>query len=264
MKNLAKLKVILLAFIIVFTSSVVAEDKILPLPKPSIDQDIKIKTAKKKEIYPEKKPDQKKVDKKIDTSLETNEGVDVAKEESVIYPKKKPLLVKKKIDKAATKSEILSKRDFKIAKTTFEFVDKKKWQSALKTSQKAKDKTLYNLIKYLYLKQPSNTASFYDYVSFINSNPNYPRINRLRYLAEHKINLNVSSPKSIIKWFGEEEPLSDFGKIKLGEIYIIQGDIEKGSKLLKEGWIKAKLSKSNLKYLRKKYKKIITVEDNIK
>ena len=264
MKNLVKLKVILLVFIIVFTSSVVAADKILPLPKPSVDQDIKIKTAKKKEIYPEKKPTQKKVDKKIDTSLETNEGVEMPKEETVIYPKKKPLLVKKKIDKAVAKSEILSKRDFKIAKTALEFVDKRKWQSALKTSKKAKDKTLYNLIKYLYLKQPSNAASFYDYVSFINSNPNYPRINRLKYLAEHKINLNTSSPKSIIKWFDGQEPLSDFGKIKLGEIYIIQGDTEKGSKLIKEGWIKAKLSKSNLRYLRKKYKNIITVEDNIK
>ena len=135
MKNLVKLKVILLVFIIVFTSSVVAADKILPLPKPSVDQDIKIKTAKKKEIYPEKKPTQKKVDKKIDTSLETNEGVEMPKEETVIYPKKKPLLVKKKIDKAVAKSEILSKRDFKIAKTALEFVDKRKWQSALKTSK---------------------------------------------------------------------------------------------------------------------------------
>ena len=44
----------------------------------------------------------------------------------------------------------------------------------------------------------------------------------------------------------------------------MQGNFEKGSKLIKEGWIKAKLSKSDLRYLRKKYKKIITVEDNIK
>ena len=45
---------------------------------------------------------------------------------------------------------------------------------------------------------------------------------------------------------------------------ILQGNKEKGSKLIKEGWIKAKLSKSDLSYLRKKYKKVITVSDNIK
>ena len=264
MKNLVKLKVILLAFIIVFVTNSIRADEILPLPKPLIEEDIKIKTAKKKEIYPKKKPIEKKEEKKIDTSLEIVESADSSKEQTVIYPEKKPLIVKKKIDKAVSTSEVLSKRDFKIAKSAFEFVDKKKWQSALKTSKKAKDKTLYNLINYLYLKKSSNAASFYDYLSFINSNPEYPRINRLKYLAEHKINLRTSSPQSIIKWFNGKEPLSDFGKIKLGEIYILQGNLEKGSKLIKEGWIKARLSKSDLRYLRKKYKKIITVEDNIK
>ncbi len=44
----------------------------------------------------------------------------------------------------------------------------------------------------------------------------------------------------------------------------MKGDLEKGSKLIKEGWVKAKLSKTDLKYLRNKYKKIITVSDNIK
>ncbi len=110
----------------------------------------------------------------------------------------------------------------------------------------------------------SNSASFHDYESFINMNPNYPRINRLRYLAEHKINLKTNSPMSIMKWFKGEDPLSSFGKIKLGEIYLLQGNAEKASELIKDGWIKAKLSKKNLKYLRKKHKKIITVKDNIK
>ena len=264
MKILVKLKVFLLVFIIVFTTNSAIADKILPQSKPSIDEDIKIKTAKKKEIYPKKKPVEKKEKQKIDDNLEVVESPEIVSEQVFIYPEKKPLIVKRKVDKAFAKSEILSKRDFKIAKTAFEFVDKKKWQSALKTSKKAKDKTLYNLINYLYLKKPSNAASFYDYLSFINTNPEYPRINRLKYLAEHKINLKTSSPKSIIKWFDGKDPLSDFGKIKLGEIHIVQGKYEEGSRLIKEGWIKARLSKSDLRYLRKKYKKIITVKDNIK
>jgi len=114
------------------------------------------------------------------------------------------------------------------------------------------------------LIKPINAASFYDYVSFINQNPNFPRISRLKYLAEHKINLKVNSPISIKKWFAGTMPLSEFGKIKLGEIYLSEGNIEEGSKLIKEGWIKAKLSKSQLRYLRKKYKKIIKIEDNIR
>ena len=45
---------------------------------------------------------------------------------------------------------------------------------------------------------------------------------------------------------------------------MLQGKTEEGKKLIKQGWIEAKLSKGNLKYLRKKYKSIITVEDNVK
>ena len=180
------------------------------------------------------------------------------------YPEKKPSIIKKRVDKTVVKSTILSKKDFKLAKAAFKAIDKRKWQTAIKLSKKAKNKTLFKLIYWLYLKEPINQASFYDYLTFINNNPYYPRINRLKYLAEHKINLKTVPPSIVIKWFNGKEPLSDFGKIKLGEIHILKGNIEKGSKLIKDGWVKAKLSKSDLKYLRKKYKKIITVSDNIK
>ena len=178
--------------------------------------------------------------------------------------KKKPIIVKKKTEIQVAKSEILSKKDFKIAKAAFKAIDKKKWKTALKISKKAKDKSLHKLINYLYLLKTTNSANFYDYSSFIRNNSEFPRINRLRYLAEHKINLKNNTPIAILKWFDNKSPLSSFGKIKLGEIYLLQGNKEKGSDLIKEGWIQARLSKKDLKYLRKKHKEIITVEDNIK
>jgi len=263
MKNFIKHKLFFLTiFMFISTQSITAES-IIPLPKPTVDQEAKKNVAKKKEIYPKKKPQIKK-EVKVDDKQQGAEIIDTDKEEVIIYPEKKPIIVQKKIEKAAIKSEILSKRDFQIAKSAFEFVDKKKWKKAIKLSKKSRNKTLYNLINYLYLKQPNNAASFYEYSLFINRNPDFPRINRLKYLAEHKINLKTNSPTSIIKWFGEKEPLSSFGKIKLGEIFLLQNNYEQASKLIKEGWIEAKLSKSDLRYLRKKYKKIITVEDNIK
>ncbi len=54
MKNLLKLKVILLVFTIIFTSQVIAEDRILPIPKPTPDKETKIKTAKKNKSTPKK------------------------------------------------------------------------------------------------------------------------------------------------------------------------------------------------------------------
>ena len=263
MKYFIKHKVILATFLMFFTTESVAKDKILPPEKPIVNEEIKKITQLKKNIYPQLKPKVKKNENQT-TIKELNE-VDVnAIDQLVIYPKIRPIIVQKKVDDVPKKSEFLSKSDFKLAKQIFGFIDKKKWQTALKLSKKAKTRDLYNLVNYLYLIKPNNNASFYDYVTFISSNPDYPRINRLRYLAEHKINLNTATPVSILKWFEDIEPLSYFGKIKLGEVYLLQGDILKGTNLIKDGWVQAKLSKNELNYLRKKYRKIITVEDNIK
>ena len=259
MRNWIKHKVIFLAILIAFIPISTLADNILPKSKPSVDKEIKEKTAKKKNIYPEEKPQK-------ENNLETPiiEKTEDTSENKFILPKEKPIVVQKKIDKVVKKSSILSKKDFKIAKSAFEDISNNKWKKALKKSQKSKDKTVFKLVNYLYLKKTSNAANFYDYSTFINNNPYYPRINRLRYLAEHKINLKTVSTKTIVKWFNGEKPLSEFGKIKLGELYIQQGDYDAGSKLIKQGWIKAKLSKSQLYHLRKKYKKIITISDNIK
>ena len=50
MKNLLKLKVFILIFSTFCVSLGFAADPILPVPKPSVDQEIKAITAKKKEI----------------------------------------------------------------------------------------------------------------------------------------------------------------------------------------------------------------------
>ena len=85
MKNLFILKVVFLIFSITFTSQSIAADRILPLPKPAPDQETKIKTAKKKEIYPQKKPEVRKEKVEIAESKKIVE----AEEEVIIYPKKK-------------------------------------------------------------------------------------------------------------------------------------------------------------------------------
>jgi soluble lytic murein transglycosylase len=254
MKNLRKLYVVPLLFFVFLVSQVVTAESLLPKSKPVIDQKTKIVTARKKVIYPEKKPQMIKKKTKIAKT----------EDEIIIYPEKKPLVFKKKTVKSTYKSSLVSQKDFKIAKAAFKALEKRKWLTAIKIAKKAKDKTIFKLIYWLYLKEPSNAASFYDYVTFINLNPHYPRISRLKYLAEHKINLNTVPHDFVIKWFNGKDPLSSFGKIKLGEIYIKQKKLEKGSQLIKEGWIKARLSKNDLKYLKRKYKKIITTKEVIK
>ena len=78
---------------------------------------------------------------------------------------------------------------------------KKNWSKALLVSKKAKDKSIHKFIQWNHLLKSGNQATFYDYQQFITNNPNYPRINRLKYLAEHKLSTKKIGPSKIIKWF---------------------------------------------------------------
>ena len=141
---------------------------------------------------------------------------------------------------------------------------KAKWPNALKTAKKAKDKSIYNFIQWRHLLTKGNKASFYDYKTFIDKNENYPRIGRVKYLAEHKLSTDTINSKKIIEWFGSNDPLSGFGRMILGESFILNGNTQKGISLIKEGWITAELSKSELRFYRKKFKKYLNADDYIK
>ncbi len=180
-----------------------------------------------------------------------------------MLPKKKPIIAgTTKKDKIIT-SKFYNKRDFNLAKKAISEMKKLNWVSALKTAKKAKDKSIYNFIQWRHLLSKGNTASFYDYKIFIDANEDYPRIGRIKYLAEHKLSTEKISPKKIIDWFGTSEPLSGYGNMILGESYIIIGNYEKGIQYIKKGWISADLSKNELRFYRKKFKKYLNSQDYI-
>ncbi len=232
---------------------------IIPPQKPSLSSEEIIKKISKNIITPLKKPTKlKKVEKKI--------IIEEKKEKKLSFkiPKKKPIIAGVKTTKNIKISKYYSKKDFGLAKKAISEMQKSKWTSALSISKKAKDKSIYNFIQWRHLLTTGNQASFYDYKVFIDSNPEYPRIDRLRYLAEHKLSTANVSPKKIINWFKTNEPLSGYGKMILGESHLLIGDKSKGTNLIKEGWITAKLSRNDLKFFRKKFKKSLNKNDYIK
>ena len=251
------IKIILVSLLLIENSYSV-ELSIIPLKKPYLDKDLVEKKSPQEVIKPKSKP-QKETKKKEITIIVKKE-----KKINFLIPKNKPLVVKKSSSVAKIKSKYFSQRDFDIAKKSIQYIEKSQWNSALSLSKKAKDKSIYNFIQWKHLLTTGNTSSFYDYMSFIKLNENYPRINRIRYLAEHKLSTKIISPKKIIDWFGPNEPLSGFGKLILGESYIKTGNVKKGSSLIKAGWITADLNRSDMNFFRKKYKKYLDARDYIK
>ena len=181
-----------------------------------------------------------------------------------LYPSKKPLVYSNVSTKTQSKSKILKEKDYTLAKNIFNLIKKSKWNAAIAQTEKVTDKEFKNLVTWLYLKQSGNQATFSDYKNFIDKNSNYPRIGRLRYMAEHKIILENTTPKTVVNWFAGNDPLSGTGEIKLGEAYLEIGEVELGNNLIKSGWVKADLSKRDVRYYRKKFKKILGTSDHLK
>ena len=260
MKKIILFSLVLFSIILHKNNLYSEENIIYPLKKPILKPEVKEKKISINIIKPLKKPIIKKVEKKLKEEKIKEKKVTKL---GIIVPKIKPKVVKKTIKKAAKKSKYYSKKKFSLAKRSIESFEKGKWTQAIKFAKKSKDKSIYNFVQWRHLITRGNKASFYDYQQFIINNPNYPRIGRIKYLSEHKMSTKTISPKKIIEWFENNPPLSGYGEMTLGESLIATGQINKGKNLIKKGWITAELSKSDLRFFRKKYKKYLNKKDYI-
>ncbi len=234
-----------------------AEISIIPLKKPILNEEVKREKISQGILKPKPKPSQKKEEIKIITVKKNK------KEINFLIPKSKPLIVKSEKSVVQKSSKYYSQKDYDIAKKSIQAMEKSQWTTALKNSKNAKDKSIYNFIQWRHLLTTGNQATFYDYMTFIQNNKDYPRISRIKYLAEQKLSTDKISPKKIINWFGVDEPLSGYGMLVLGESFIQTGDSENGIALIKRGWITAELSRASMKSLSKKYRKYLDSKDYI-
>ena len=247
----------LLLSLVIIGNVFAAEISIIPVKKPILNEEVKREKISQGILKPKPKPSQKKEEIEIITVKKNK------KEINFLIPKSKPLIVKNEKSVVQKSSKYYSQKDYDIAKKSIQAMEKSQWTTALKNSKNAKDKSIYNFIQWRHLLTTGNQATFYDYMTFIQNNKHYPRISRIKYLAEQKLSTDKISPKKIINWFGVDEPLSGYGMLVLGESFIQTGDNEKGIALIKRGWITAELSRASMKSLSKKYRKYLDSKDYI-
>ena len=166
-----KIVFFIVLFNLISINSICLSD-IIPLKKPFQS---KQETQKKLLIdilrplpKPIKKTEEKKVEEKITVKKEKKSGL--------ILPKKKPLIAGTEKPATVKISKYYSKKDFSLAKKAISEMKKSNWTGALKTANKAKDKSLYNFIQWRHLLKKGNQASYYDYKLFIDKNDDYPRM----------------------------------------------------------------------------------------
>ena len=247
-------------FFLASIQSAFSNDLLIPQKKPKLSDEVIKKKITTNIIIPQKKPTKEKK-QKIVTKV-TKEKI--TKIKGIIVPKNKPLIVKKQRPRKIKKSKYYTDIDLNYARQAIKFMEKSNWRDAKKTAKKARAKSIYDFIQWRHLLTTGNKATFIEYKQFIERTKKYPRMGRIKYLAEHKISIHKHSPDEIINWFNTHKPLSGFGEIVLGESFIAIGKKYEGLNLIKKGFVTADLGKNDLKYFRKKFKKYLTNEDFIK
>ena len=252
-----KLLTTIILFFLSFQSAF-SNETILPIKKPDLNEK---NTARKiAEIIPLPKPSEKEDEIQKEIKITTTEIF--KKIDGVIIPKNKPLIVKEKLRKIK-KQKFYSDRDLRYAKQAISFMEKSNWKDAKKAASKARAKSIYDFIQWRHLLTTGNRSTFTEYKQFIERVKDYPRIDRVRYLGEHKINSKNHTKNEIIQWFDKYPPLSGFGKMMLGDA-LLSKNKETAINLIKEGFITADLSKNDLIFFRKKFKKYLNSSDYIK
>jgi len=175
--------------------SIKLQNKHLPVKKPSFKNNI----SKEEDATPYLEVETQEKISELKKKLLSKSSKEIIKSKNIfLFPIKKPLNYSKVSTKVESKSKILKEKDYLKAKNIFNLIKKGKWIAALQQTKKVKDTEFKSLVTWLYLKERGNQATFNDYKNFIADNPDYPRIGRLRYMAEHKIIMDNTTPKIII------------------------------------------------------------------
>ena len=265
MQNKKTVLIIISIFFLFTIQSAFSEEIVYPKKKPNLPLEENIKKFGEL-IIPKLKPGTKKEEKLLE---EIPEKIIAKKIDGVIIPKNKPLIVKKQRLTVSKTNEYYSDRDLVYAKQAIEFMEKSNWKDAIKVAKKARASSIYEFIQWRHLLTLGNNAKFSEYKQFIETVQYYPRIDRIKYLAEHKISLENQSPREILAWFEKNPPLSGYGKMMMGESLIKFRKQNEGINLIKEGFVTADLTKNDLRFFSKNYKKylieqpIITSNKNI-
>ena len=250
-----------IVFFLLITVVASSELVLLPKKKPILNEENVVKKTSLTFILPKQKPGTKKEISAV--SEEKKVKIEVTKIDGIIIPKNKPLIVKKERLRKVKKSKYYSDRDLSYAKQAIAFMEKSNWKDAKKVAKKARAKSIYDFIQWRHLITSGNNVTFTEYKQFIEKFNKFPKLDRVKYLAEHKMSSKNQTPNEIIKWFEKHPPMSGFGEMILGESLINTGKTDDGIKLIKKGFIKADLTKNDLIFFRKKFKKYLSSEDYI-
>ena len=136
------------------------------------------------------------------------------------------------------------------------------WNKANNLAAKGSYPSLIKVLTWMRLIDGQPTPAFEDIAAFIDANPDWPAMDRLRRRAEFAMGDAMDSG-SVSRWFAAHPPLSGVGKMRLAEAHRARGDDDTAGRLLRDAWINSNFSRAEEKtFYRRYHHKGLTLEDH--
>lgn len=142
--------------------------------------------------------------------------------------------------------------------------DKKKWEKAMVAAKQSKDPVLKKIIRAKQYQDTNFQNNFFEVASFVESNPSWPEICKIKEAAENYIDDKVSK-KYLVRYFRKHRPLSYEAYKHYGMALTEVTDLKsRPKKIIRDCWIYGNFSEEESKAFLKANESIITLEDHVR
>jgi soluble lytic murein transglycosylase len=131
---------------------------------------------------------------------------------------------------------VLSAQDHDLYLKAFAAGEHGDWVAARGLANQGHDAMARRLVEWRYLMDKNSGATFADISAFLRANPEWPSRDVLYARAEAAMDPNME-PHAVLAFFGSRDPVSDIGKVRLGEAYLATGSAIRGRALIQDAWI---------------------------
>jgi soluble lytic murein transglycosylase len=131
---------------------------------------------------------------------------------------------------------ILPPADHDIFVRAFDAADRGDWTAARGLADQGHDPVAKKLVEWRYLMDKNSGAGFAEIDRFLKDNPDWPDRDTLFARAEKAMEPGMDA-RAVVAWFGDREPVSGIGRVRLGEALIATGNAPHGRELVQQAWI---------------------------
>ncbi len=154
-------------------------------------------------------------------------------------------------------------RAYDSTQEVFKHINGKNWQQAESIAKDSGNKLLLKIVSsQKFLDKEAGSNNFAVVISFINANPNWAEISKLKKRAEKYLNYDTD-PKIIVEWFSKNPPQTEDGH-KFYAFASTKLNKNPNKEIIRNGWIYGEFSKAEEQKYYAEFKPYFTEEDHIK